>query len=255
MKKIALYGAAAVVMAAFGFIAWQTAWAQERAVKVSDLPKAVADAAKKAFPDAKIRKAGVEPESVMVYEVSFTENGTKREIAVTDDGTILEVETVVERKDLPEPVARALAKAAGDGKVRVIEKIEYLAEIKVVKLKKPKIAYEVKFRKDGRMREVKWDSKGKVLTREEDEEAEEEEEEGEGEGEQESEELLTIDQVPAAVRATILKEAGDAELKEIERETKGGQTIYEAEWVAQGETIEIKVAPDGKLLGKEVEQK
>ena len=70
-------------------------------------------------------------------------------------------------------------------------------------------------------------------------------------GEQERD--VTIDEVPAAVKATILKEAGDNEIEEIEEETKNGVTTYEAEWHEGGKEIEIKVAPDGKLLAREVE--
>jgi len=68
-----------------------------------------------------------------------------------------------------------------------------------------------------------------------------------------TEEKVTIDQVPAAVKATILKEAGDHKITEIEKETKDGKTIYEAEWIADGKEIEIKVAEDGTLLSKETE--
>ncbi len=68
------------------------------------------------------------------------------------------------------------------------------------------------------------------------------------------EEQVTLDQVPPAVKATILSEAAGAEIKEIERETKGGRTIYEAEFLVNGEEVEIKVAPDGTLLGREVER-
>jgi hypothetical protein len=173
MKNRVLWITGAVVVAAFVLVAWQMAMAQEKDVKVSDLPKVIADAAKKAFPNAKIEKAAVEPESVLVYEVSFTDNGTKRDIAVSSAGEILEVETVVAEKDLPKPVAQALAKAAQGGKVQIVEKIEYLAEIKVVKLRKPKIAYEAKVQKDGKTLEIKWDAKGKVLTEEADAEKEE----------------------------------------------------------------------------------
>jgi uncharacterized membrane protein YkoI len=68
-----------------------------------------------------------------------------------------------------------------------------------------------------------------------------------------TEEKVTIDQVPAAVKATILKEAGDHKITEIEKETRDGKTIYEAEWIADGKEVEIKVAEDGTLLGKETE--
>ena len=70
----------------------------------------------------------------------------------------------------------------------------------------------------------------------------------------EGEEPVTLDQVPAAVKATILKESAGAKITEIERETKDGKTVYEAEYLQDGREIEIKVAPDGTLLGREVEQ-
>lgn len=69
----------------------------------------------------------------------------------------------------------------------------------------------------------------------------------------EGEEEVTLDQVPAAVKATILKEAAGGKITEIERETKKGKTIYEAEFILDGDEIEIKVAPDGTLLSREVE--
>lgn len=68
-----------------------------------------------------------------------------------------------------------------------------------------------------------------------------------------TEKKVTLDQVPAAVKDTILKEAGGNKITEIEEETKDGVTTYEAEWKADGKEIEIKVAADGKLLKKEVE--
>ncbi len=69
----------------------------------------------------------------------------------------------------------------------------------------------------------------------------------------EVEEKISLDQTPAAVKATILKEAAGGTIKEIERETKNGKTIYEAEVIIGGKEVEIKVAPDGTLLGKECE--
>lgn len=68
------------------------------------------------------------------------------------------------------------------------------------------------------------------------------------------EEEVTLDQVPAAVKATILSEAAGAEIREIERETKGGKTIYEAEFLVNGAEVEIRVAQDGTLLGRKVER-
>jgi len=68
------------------------------------------------------------------------------------------------------------------------------------------------------------------------------------------EEEITLDQAPAAVQATIKAEAQGGTIKEIERETENGKTVYEAEVIINGQEFEIEVAPDGTLLGKEVEE-
>jgi hypothetical protein len=70
---------------------------------------------------------------------------------------------------------------------------------------------------------------------------------------EEQEEKITLDQCPAPVQETIKKEAAGGTIKEIEKETKNGVTIYEAEFVRDGKTIEIEVAADGKLLKSKVE--
>ena len=71
---------------------------------------------------------------------------------------------------------------------------------------------------------------------------------------EEHEEEVTLDQVPAAVKATILKEAAGAKIREIERETKDGKTVYEAEFLVDGKEVEVKIAPDGTLLGRHPEE-
>jgi len=73
-------------------------------------------------------------------------------------------------------------------------------------------------------------------------------------GKGETEKNVTLDQVPAAVKATILKQAGDNKIEEIEEVSVNGKVVcYEAEWKTDGKEIEIKVAPCGKLLKKEIE--
>ncbi|MCX5644239.1 MAG: PepSY domain-containing protein [Phycisphaerae bacterium] len=61
----------------------------------------------------------------------------------------------------------------------------------------------------------------------------------------------TIDQVPDAVKATLLSQGGAIE--EIEIEAENGRTIYEADVTVGGQKVEMKVAADGSLLGKEVD--
>lgn len=64
---------------------------------------------------------------------------------------------------------------------------------------------------------------------------------------------VTLDELPAAVKATILAEANGAPIREIEMETENGKTVYEAEVIINGQEVEFEVAPDGALLGKEIE--
>jgi uncharacterized membrane protein YkoI len=68
------------------------------------------------------------------------------------------------------------------------------------------------------------------------------------------EEEVTLDQVPAAVKTTILRESAGDKITEIERETRNGKTVYEAEFLRDGKEIEIHIAPDGTVLGREVEE-
>jgi len=64
---------------------------------------------------------------------------------------------------------------------------------------------------------------------------------------------VTLDQVPGPVRDAILREAAGARITEIERETKNGQTFYEAEFLRDGREVEIKLSPDGAVIGSAVE--
>ena len=69
----------------------------------------------------------------------------------------------------------------------------------------------------------------------------------------EQEQEVSIDQVPEAVKATILAEAKGGTIQEIEMETENGQTVYEAEVIIDGQEADIEVAANGTLLGKEAE--
>ena len=62
---------------------------------------------------------------------------------------------------------------------------------------------------------------------------------------------LTLEQVPAPVRATIEKESAGARVDEIEKETEGGKTFYEAEIVKNGRESYVHVAENGKVLKRE----
>jgi uncharacterized membrane protein YkoI len=64
---------------------------------------------------------------------------------------------------------------------------------------------------------------------------------------------LSLDQVPAAVRDTLVREARGARIDTVERETENGRTVYEAEVTVDGKEVEIEVDAAGRLLGVEVD--
>ncbi len=69
------------------------------------------------------------------------------------------------------------------------------------------------------------------------------------------EQKVTLDQVPAAVKATILKEAEGGKIEDIDRETEDGKTVYEADVEKDGKEFELKVAEDGTLIARKAEGK
>ena len=243
-RIVVLAGVVVLVLAA-----WQVGAAKgkrDRKGKKAVLSPAAAAAIRKAFPGAAIDEVEREKEGVVLYEVELKRNGKEIEVELTPGGQIVEVGRKVARVDLPEAVARALAKLAGRAKVKEIEREEIHAVVKLVKLQKPRVVYEAEFVRDGKEVEVKIAENGTVLVREI-------EDDDDNDDDDEDEKEISLDRVPAAVKATILKEAGKNRIKEIEVEGRGGKKIYEAEWEADGKEVEIKVASDGKLLGKEVE--
>ena len=231
------------VVVVLGLLAHHMAQADE-AIKPDQLPKAVQARIAKMFPKAEIIKAEKEDEGgVTLYEAKLKTKKGVLEIVTAEDGALVEIETRITAAQLPKAVKAAVEKKAKGAKIVKCEKMELHAEVrkgKLVALKKPKVEYEVKYKVGDKVVEIKTTADGKVI-------------EDEDEEDEEDEQKLTLGQVPAAVKATILKEAGNNKLKEIELETEDGKKVYEAEWVVGGKKTEIKVAPDGKLLKKEVE--
>jgi uncharacterized membrane protein YkoI len=67
------------------------------------------------------------------------------------------------------------------------------------------------------------------------------------------EEKVKLEDCPQAVQDTLKKASAGGKIEEIEKETENGKVVYEAEVVIEGDEYEVKVADDGKLLGKKLE--
>ncbi len=76
----------------------------------------------------------------------------------------------------------------------------------------------------------------------------------EEEEDEKSEVKMTLDQVPPAVRATILTAAGGAVVGNVDKEENSkGQFTYETDVKSGGKNWEIRVAPDGTLISKKID--
>lgn len=64
---------------------------------------------------------------------------------------------------------------------------------------------------------------------------------------------LTLDQLPAPVRATAEKQAIGGTIGEIEMETEKGETTYIVDVKQNGVLYDVEIAPGGQLLSKKID--
>ena len=138
--------------------------AKEERVKPSQFPPAVAQAIKNNCPRCTIAKASREVENgVTVYDIEF--KAGQGEMDVSEDGSVIDRETVVRPKDVPPAALTAIRNAAGGGKIKQIAKDEIRAELKegkVIKLATPKYVYEADMVKGDQAGEVQVSPEGRV---------------------------------------------------------------------------------------------
>ena len=71
----------------------------------------------------------------------------------------------------------------------------------------------------------------------------------------EREQQIAMRDAPASVKATIEQEAQGGSVREIEKSTEGGKTVYTAKVVANGQEQETLIAEDGQVIRRQaVEQ-
>ncbi|MGH9773655.1 MAG: hypothetical protein ACRD50_01770 [Candidatus Acidiferrales bacterium] len=98
--------------------------AQEKRIQRSDLPPAVEKTVAEQSKDATIRGFSTEIENgKRLYEAELTVNGHGKDISMTEDGNIVEVEEQVSMDSLSPEVKAGLTKAADSGTISKIESI------------------------------------------------------------------------------------------------------------------------------------
>jgi uncharacterized membrane protein YkoI len=68
------------------------------------------------------------------------------------------------------------------------------------------------------------------------------------------EEKIAFAQLPAAVQKTLTDEAKGNKIETVDKESEDGKTIYEADVKIGGKNYEIKVAEDGGLVSKKLDE-
>jgi hypothetical protein len=245
-----------------------TGWAgqegQEHAKKANaELPAAVAQAVKANVPNAEIATAEVEKEAgINLYDIEF--KAGRGEIEVAEDGTVMDVATIIAMKDLPKAAAEAILKAAPGAKIKQLEKSEVRAEIKkegemgkIIKLATPKYVYEAELVKGEHRGEIQVAADGKVIealkwSGEKTEEKGEKEEKAEAEENEEEEEATPaaadLKILPPAVLTAFKKAYPHAVIKGTSKETEKGVTYYEVESVDGQLNRDLLYTADGKAV-------
>lgn len=134
-----------------------------------ELPAAVIEAIKADFPDAQIDTVEVSEEAgITLYDIEFKDDAG--EIEVAQDGTVIDITTVITMEEIPEAAAKVLLMAAEGCTIKRLEKSEVRSEIKVeeeqgtiVKLDSPRYIYEAELLKDDQIGEIEVDADGKII--------------------------------------------------------------------------------------------
>jgi len=169
-NRIGLFVIVGVAFVLTGSMGWAEVQGKNETKKAKiEIPVAVAKAIKDNRPEAAIGKMDVEQEAgIVLYDIEF--KAGKGEIEVAEDGTVMDIATIIEMKDLPKAAADAIQKAAQGAKIKQLEKSEVRAEIKIegekgkiVKLATPKYVYEAELVKGNKTGEIQVAPDGKVV--------------------------------------------------------------------------------------------
>jgi uncharacterized membrane protein YkoI len=129
----------------------------EQKVSLEKIPPAAAKAIKELSAGARITNLSKEKdEGKVVFEAQFTAKGHVHEITVDERGKLVSDEKVIALSEAPATVRRAIEREAAGGKLQKLERIEEGGTV----------FFEALVAANGKRTEVKFDSAGKELSRE-----------------------------------------------------------------------------------------
>ena len=167
-------------------------------------------------------------EGKMLYLVDVTGKDKGLSLRVAADGTLVgkEIHEQITIEQTPAPVKAVVQKEAEGLKIEVVVRLTV----------DNKTMYMVQLTGQNRSGELIVEPDGKLVSKQ-------------------SQETLTLEQAPPAIKATLQKEAEGLKLDTLERIAAGGTIIYQAAFSAEGKTLSLELDADGKVVGKESEEK
>lgn len=147
--------AAVVVSLALATSLGFSALDSEERVKMNDLPEAVQKTVLEVSKGLKLRELTREVEKgETFYEAELEVNGHTRDVLIDPTGAVVLIEEEVEWSSVPAAAQAAIEKAAGGGKVVLVESLSRNDRVEV---------YEAHVRKGWKRFEVKVDPDGKAI--------------------------------------------------------------------------------------------
>jgi uncharacterized membrane protein YkoI len=129
--------------------------ADERPVKLKNLPKAVQQTVAEQSVGAKILGLSKETENGKTYyEVELMVNGHHRDVLIDSTGAVVETEEEIAIDQLSPAVKATIEKQAGKGKIGVIESITRNGQV---------TAYEAHIKTGGKSKEIKVGTDGELI--------------------------------------------------------------------------------------------
>ena len=145
-------------------LAISTGFAGAQKSKV-ELPAAVAKTVMDNCPNAEIASLEVEKEAgITLYDIEF--KAGRGDIKVAEDGTVIDIATIVKLKELPAAALAAIQNGAAGATIMQIEKSEVRAEVKhgrVVKLAGARYTYGAELVKGNQHTEIQVAPDGTVI--------------------------------------------------------------------------------------------
>lgn len=141
----------------------------EKAAPEVELPATVLETIEANVPDAEIDFVEMIKENgTTLYDIEFKEG--KGEIEVAEDGTVIDIVTIITMEELPEAAAGAIKKNTEGFTIKRLEKSEIHSEIKeenekavIAKLDTYRYVYEAELEKGDQTGEITVDADGNIV--------------------------------------------------------------------------------------------